>query len=146
MAHRLVSLVAEKVRFFSSLDEDNFFSWLKRIDAVTKMDGIGDRIVITCDPAAMKDESLREVIGLFVRYGIDTGQLDVFATGDNRSRFCDANAYWRLHRRPSSHDQASATGSGLTELYLLNEVAPGQDPTTPGAIYVFPSGAMRETG
>jgi hypothetical protein len=83
------------VRFYSSLDEETFFSWLERIAAVKKVRGERENIIIDCDRALMTDEALRELIAVFFRYGVDTKQLDIFETDANRSWFCDKRAYWR---------------------------------------------------
>jgi hypothetical protein len=83
------------VRFYSAQDEDNFFSWLRKFALVKNVVGQGDNILIECESVNMPDDALRELIALFFRYDVDTKQLDVFLTDENRSWFMDANAYWR---------------------------------------------------
>jgi hypothetical protein len=95
MTNSAVRLVATRVRFYSALDEDSFFSWLHRIVAVTRVSGESDRILIQCDPNHMTDEALREMVALFFRYGVATDQLDAFANSANSSWLLDSNAFWR---------------------------------------------------
>jgi hypothetical protein len=95
MADHPIRLVAHRVRFYSVTDEDNFFSWLRRIALIKNVVGQGDSILIECDSALMSDDALRELIALFFRYDVDTQQLDIFLTDENRSWFMDAKAYWR---------------------------------------------------
>lgn len=90
-----IELEARAVWYGSQLDEYSFFGWLKKIPAVITYFGQGHSLYIQCDPAPIDDESLRELIALFFRYGIDTAQLDVYLTDANRSWFADEQKYWR---------------------------------------------------
>jgi hypothetical protein len=89
------SLTAPRVRFYSRRDEDNFFSWLNGIAAVKSVSGVVDTIISECDESSMTDEWLRELVALFYRYRVDTDQLDVFLTEENKECFLHEKAFWR---------------------------------------------------
>jgi hypothetical protein len=95
----LIKLFANSVRYYSELDENGFFIWLQKIDAVRNVIGEGQVIIIECDPPPISDDSLRDLLALFYRYGIETQQLDVYLTEANRSWFADENAYWKNRKR-----------------------------------------------
>jgi hypothetical protein len=87
MTSASVQLVAEAVRYYSKGDEDCFFAWLQKIDAVKKFEGSGTSLFIECSPPPISDESLRELRALFRRYGVETRQLDIYLTDANRAWF-----------------------------------------------------------
>lgn len=90
----MVTLIAKEVAYFSPLDEDAFFTWLKSIGCVDEVRGVGRELHIEVRPP--KDSELRELIALFCRYGIEQRQLAEFLTTQNASWFRDNRAaYWR---------------------------------------------------
>jgi hypothetical protein len=95
MTTPLTELVAEPIFWYSKLDEECFFVWLKKIEAVRNVFGEGRVIIIQCAPPPIDDKSLRELTALFVRYGIKTEQLDAYLCDANRSWFADENTFWR---------------------------------------------------
>jgi len=52
----------------------SFFEWLKNVDAIQSIKGVGDEIRLSLASSAVDDESLRELIALFARYKIDLCQ------------------------------------------------------------------------
>lgn len=87
-------LVARSVLFFSAYDEDAFFWWLNKLNCVSKYHGEGIDLVITLKDEFLDDDSLRELVALFGRYGIDMSQLAVFENDSNRLWFRNSKAYW----------------------------------------------------
>ena len=80
--------------FFSHLDEEMFFVALTKISAVKKIEGrskSGLHVSIRSRPS---DKALRELLGLFFRFGIDMRELAQFLTEENRSWFHGQEKYW----------------------------------------------------
>jgi len=70
------NLICKRVLFYSSADEAAFFSFVRSIKAVRRIDGCGDAIILSVSSRASK-ESLRDLRALFRRYRIsDPGQID----------------------------------------------------------------------
>ena len=107
MAHMLMSiqevtavddnkiiLTAARVRFYSENDELAFFEWLDKIECIQSYNGQSDILHITIVNNGIDDISLREIIAIFYRYGIDMKQLVKFKNKENREWFCDSHKYW----------------------------------------------------
>lgn len=89
-------LSCRRVWFYSPGDELAFFTWLKSIEAVRKIEGSGDAILLHVS-TKISDESLRELLAIFLRYRIDLPQLAQFETPKNRVWFAAPNRRW--HKR-----------------------------------------------
>ncbi len=87
-------LVARSVRFFSKYDEDQLFGWLDKLECVAGYRGHGIDLLIDIKDDKLDDTSLRELLALFWRYGIDMSQLAAFESDANRAWFRDPGAYW----------------------------------------------------
>lgn len=88
-------LVTGEITYFSQRDEDSFFKWLKGIQCVSEVRGVGRDLHITIEDAKVGSAELRELIGLFHRYGINKRQLGQFASDENARWFRDAKgSYW----------------------------------------------------
>lgn len=94
---RAVVLIAESVGFLSDGDERSFFGWIERVPGVKSVQGRGRALLITFARTRLPDESLREVIALFFRYGVEMTQLADLLTEANRAWFASPRAYW--HRK-----------------------------------------------
>ena len=82
------------VEFLSTIDEYIFFDWLEQINGVSDVYGQGLSIMLTVDDS-INDESLRELLAVFYRYGIDMKQLGTFRNNDNQSWFYDnKQSFW----------------------------------------------------
>lgn len=82
------------VEFLSPIDERIFFDWLEKINGVSGVYGQGLSIMLKMDDS-INDESLRELLALFYRYGIDMKQLGTFRNKDNQSWFYDnKQSFW----------------------------------------------------
>lgn len=90
----MIELRAESVRYYSQQDEDSFFYRLKALPEVRDIYGSGRCLYIKCD-TSLADDSLRELVAIFFRYHVDTAQLDVFATNENKHWFMNPGSYWR---------------------------------------------------
>lgn len=74
-ARRKVVLIAEPLTYFSQLDEDAFFWCLGKLRCRFK--GVERRLLVGVSLAA-PDATVRGLLGLFARYGMDTRQFAVF--------------------------------------------------------------------
>ncbi len=90
----MTTLVAREIVYYSSRDEDCFFSWLHQIKCVSDVRGIGCELHISLNETQISDDDLREFISLFHRYGVDKAQLSQFINQNNTIWFANENAYW----------------------------------------------------
>lgn len=86
-------LKCHKTTFYSQLDEEMFFTGLKKISSVKQVEGRGRDLSFTVS-SRPSNKTLRELLGLFSRYKIDMRQLAQFLTKKNRSWFHSPEAYW----------------------------------------------------
>ena len=85
--------IAEPPLWFAYSDEKNFFGWLESIPSVGKVVGTGKGLELQLkDP--VDDESLRDLIALLTRYGLDRSVLAPLATAKNRSWFKNKKSFW----------------------------------------------------
>jgi hypothetical protein len=82
-----------QITFYSHADEAGFFAALAAIKSIRKVNGDGDRIVISI-PSRLSEKALRDLIGVFHRYEIDMTQLRQFETSANREWLRDSAAFW----------------------------------------------------
>ena len=100
-------LVCHKASYYSLLDEELFFHALKQISAVRKVEGVGSDLLITVH-ARPSHKSLRELLGLFYRYGVDMSQLAQFRTEQNESWFSSPTTYWAKKVFPKNRNEKLA--------------------------------------
>lgn len=84
-------LCCHRVRFYSQADEAGFFHALESIKVIRKIEGRGEDLVLTV-PAGLSEEGLRDLLGVFRRYGVDLRQLAVFRTVGNEGRLLSRHA------------------------------------------------------
>ncbi len=90
------TLICKEVSFYSEGDEVSFFEWLKKIEDIKDIKGVGNEIQLLIQNEIIKDASLRELIAVFIRYEIDLNQLKQFLNKDNKEWFYDNDlAFWR---------------------------------------------------
>lgn len=92
-----MKLEIRNLMFNSTIDEKVFFDWIKGISAITSTSGEGNKIFLELNDVNLPDSDLRELIGLYERYGIDMRPLAAFANDRNRSWFENNKlAYWHV--------------------------------------------------
>ncbi len=79
--------------FRSAGDERALFDWLERLHGVSRVRGRGTVVRFSLSEP-VSDETLREVLGLYWRYGIDPGPLAGMETSENRHWFRAAGTFW----------------------------------------------------
>jgi len=91
----MTTLVATAVMYFSQGDEDSFFSWLKTIECISGVHGVGRDLFIEIGTTDVDDADLRELIALFHRYNVNMRQLQQLVTERNAAWFRDdREKYW----------------------------------------------------
>ena len=91
----MASVTLQGPAYFSEGDEAAFFSWLEGIRGVKGVEGrFPDTLTVQIDDSQFTDETLRELIALHHRYGIEMRQLAQFETSGNRAWFRKPGAYW----------------------------------------------------
>jgi hypothetical protein len=80
--------------YYSPGDERAFFEWAERISCVKKIEGCGEVLRLHVASRRIAARCLRELIGLFERYGVEMSQLAQFESPANRAWFRAPAAYW----------------------------------------------------
>lgn len=65
-------------------DEDIFFAWIDKIPSIKHCYGVGDELYLFVQEDALTQDELKNILGLFQRYHIDTKQLKVFLNNSNK--------------------------------------------------------------
>lgn len=86
MAKSMV-LVCESVRYYSSIDEELCFKWIKKIKSINTIEGIGKELHLIMKSNEISTKDLLELIGLFRRYSFDIQQLKIFMNDKNKIIF-----------------------------------------------------------
>lgn len=95
-------IIPEPLLFFSQVDEDLFFHGLKSIPAIGEfsirpgapMSGLPNQITLTLQSSKMDDDSLRNLIGLLMRYGLEMKSLNGQVSELNQHWFMREDQYW----------------------------------------------------
>lgn len=86
-------IIKEPASYLSEGDEGVFFNWLESVDAVKNVVGCSTGLELTlAEP--VDDSSLRELIALMTRYGVDLKWLRSFVTKENEGWFASSKTYW----------------------------------------------------
>lgn len=78
-------IVCKKVYFYSQLDEDAFFAWIKSISCIKKFEGAGDELYLDLVDRELSCDDIRNLIALLYRYKIRMDQLQPFITENNKA-------------------------------------------------------------
>jgi hypothetical protein len=82
-----IVLVCTPLRFYTHVDEEQCFRWIKKIKSINTADGIGRELHLIMKSNKIPNKDLLELIGLFRRYNFDIKQLKVFMNEDNKAVF-----------------------------------------------------------
>lgn len=86
-------VIKEPVPFYSELDEDHFFGWLKSIPGVKSVNGTSKGLELTLNDPIDKP-SLYEIIALMTRYKLNQKCLRVLCSSNNEAWFKNKAMYW----------------------------------------------------
>ena len=82
-----VTLVANRVKYYSMEDERVFFGWLKRLHCVEKIFGVGTELHIVIRVNKLPQQDILELIAIFRRYRIKIEQLAQLRGPENEEWF-----------------------------------------------------------
>jgi hypothetical protein len=82
-------LICSPLRFYTDVDEELLFQWLKAISCVIEIEGVGKELHLRVRNDYMSHEDLLNLIGIFNRYKFDVNQLLVFKNKENAYLFED---------------------------------------------------------
>jgi len=82
-----VILVCTPLRFYTHIDEEQCFRWIKKIKSIKSVEGIGQELHLLMKSDKITNKDLLELIGFFRRYNFDLKQLKVFMSDDNKIIF-----------------------------------------------------------
>lgn len=88
------TLIAKRITYYSQGDEAAFFNWIASITCIDAIEGMGDELHLHFRQRRVSDKNLRELIGLFHRYGVSMRQLAQFKTPRNERWFAAPQMYW----------------------------------------------------
>lgn len=86
-------LIKEPAPFYSYLDEENFFRWLKSIPAVKGIVRVAQGMEIKME-SPLSEPNLRDLIAIMTRYDIDMKDLRRFCDLTNEKWFKNRSSYW----------------------------------------------------
>ena len=94
MTNQQTVLEATSITYYSRLDEDAFFGWLSKIEAVEEFKGSGKTLFIKVNPNHIDQAAMNDLIGLFFRYGVDLAQLTPLIRPQFEEWARDTDMYW----------------------------------------------------
>lgn len=90
----MLRITLESVEFYSFLDEELFFGWLKSIPAYQRCDGVGRSLVVEFDEGLVCEEMVRELLALFLRYEHALAPLAIFSNFKGGEFLLDKGGPW----------------------------------------------------
>jgi len=84
-----IILICSPLRFYTEMDEELLFQWLKAVSCITTIQGIGKELHLCIRDSLIAREDLLNLIGIFDRYKFDESQLLIFKTEENKYLFED---------------------------------------------------------
>lgn len=78
-------IVCKKVYFYSQLDEDMFFSWIKSISCIQSFEAARDELYLDLVEQELSYEDMKELAALLYRYKIKMEQLKPFVNEKNKA-------------------------------------------------------------
>lgn len=77
-------LTCKRVYFYSILDEEIFFGWIKKIPCIASFEGARDELYLDLVDWELDYNDLKDLIALLYRYHIDMKQLEEFVNEKNK--------------------------------------------------------------
>jgi len=82
-----ITLICTPLRFYTKLDEELLFGWLKNIKCIKSLKGIGKELHLYIESNSIPNDDLLNLMGVFDRYKFDANQLKVFMNEKNKDWF-----------------------------------------------------------
>ncbi len=83
--------------YHDTCDKEAFFGWLKKLDTVENIslaDPTDGSLLLALNEPQLSNRSLRSMLALLDRYGLDMSFLKSQLNSENESWFRDESAYW----------------------------------------------------
>lgn len=90
-------ITIKEARYYCYKDEESFFRWLESIEGVERAVGGPEGLTLHIGEAGLGRDDWADLIGLFMRYGIDMRELRVLLTPDHEAWLKDPQKYWHLN-------------------------------------------------
>lgn len=84
-------LTCKNVYFYSMIDEQMFFDWIKKIPCIQGIECARDEVYLDLVGRDLEYEDIKDLIALLYRYQIDMKQLQSFYNESNKSAFMPWN-------------------------------------------------------
>jgi hypothetical protein len=82
-----VVLVCSPLHFYTEVDEELLFQWLKAVSCIQNIKGVGKELQLHIANSVISYDDLLNLIGIFERYKFDIQQLLVFKNENNKDLF-----------------------------------------------------------
>jgi hypothetical protein len=89
----IVITLIDAHHFYCQEDEEHFFGWLEQVPAVQSVRGWLQNLDVSI-AAPFDDQSLRTLLGLFARYGLNGAPLQALCTPENEGWFREPGKHW----------------------------------------------------
>ena len=90
----MMNLKIKLVTFYSKADENRLFEALQDISAIVDIKGVGRDLVMQLNMANLDNDMLRDLLALFMRYGISMRSLRELSANVKFEWLNDTKAYW----------------------------------------------------
>ncbi len=84
MENKQLIFTGKNVIFYSSIDEAFFYKWVKNISCIDRVENVSGDFIFYLKNHTINSQDLDRLVGLFARYAIDTKQLKIFLTDQNK--------------------------------------------------------------
>lgn len=78
-------ITCKRIKYFSKLDEDMFFAWIKSISCIEKFEAAHDELYLDLVDKELSYDDMKNLMALLYRYKINMQQLQPFITENNKT-------------------------------------------------------------
>lgn len=78
-------ILCKKVCFYSTIDEDMFFTWIKNISCIKQFEYAGEELYLHLVNQELSYIDMKNLIALLYRYKVDMQQLQPLITENNKA-------------------------------------------------------------
>jgi len=84
MVRKELTFIGKNITFYSAIDEEFFYKWIKQIKVIDKLEHTDDEWVFYMKGHEISKQDLDKLVGFFARYKLDTKQLKVYLNEQNK--------------------------------------------------------------
>jgi len=93
----MIKIVVELLSYYSPMDEESYFSWLKSIPGYVYCQGVGRDLNVYFNEEGICEDTVYELIGIFSRYNNPMGGLAVLVSCSVGYLIEDRSRWWYSH-------------------------------------------------